>query len=178
MSTKTAGILGVLLLISTWAWPEPMPSLRVTSLDGQSLALPDPAADATVLVVGFSRKAGDEVKPWADRFERDFGARPRFACYSVVVLAGVPPLLRSLVLGFIKNGTDSKDRSRLFTTFQDEEAWKAVVGFGRPDEPYVVVVDREGRIGTSLRGAFDASLYEATANHVRALLADSSKPSN
>lgn len=153
-----------------------MPSLRVTSLDGRSLVLPNPAAEVTVLVVGFSRKAGDGVKPWADRFERDFETEPRLVCYSVAVLSGVPPVIRPLVLGSIKNGTDSKDRSRLFTTFQDEEAWKAVVGFRLPDDPYVVIVDREGRIGATLRGSFDASLYEAAANHVRALLADSSTP--
>jgi len=153
-----------------------MPSLRVTSLEGQSLSLPDPVADVTVLVVGFSQKAGDKVKPWADRFERDFAAEPRFACYSIAVLAGVPPIIRPLVLGFIKNGTEPKDRSRLFTTIQDEEAWKAVVGFHGPDDPYIVIVDREGRIGKTLCDSFDAALYETTANHIRALLADSSSP--
>lgn len=176
MSTKTTRALVLLLLISARAWPEPMPSLRATSLDGQSLALPNPAADATVLIVGFTRKAGDRVKPWADRFERDFGAEPRFACYSVAVLAEVPPIIRPIVLGFIRNGTKSKDRSRLFAAFQDEEAWKAVVGFRRPDDPYVIIVDREGQIVKALCGSFDAALYEAAANHVRALLADSSTP--
>jgi hypothetical protein len=145
-------------------------------LDDQSLALPNPGADATVLIVGFTQKAGDKSKPWADRFERDFEAEPRFVCYSIAVLSGVPPFLRTLVLGFIKNGTDSKDRPRLFTTFQDEGTWKAVVGYRQPDDPYLVIVDRRGDIGKILHGPFNEALYEAVASHVRALLVDSNTP--
>jgi hypothetical protein len=138
--------------------------------------LPNPAADVTVLVVGFTQKAGNRVKPWSDRFERDFGAESRFACYSVAVLAEVPPIIRPLVLGFIKNGAEAKGRSRLFTTFQDEGTWKAVVGFRRPDDPYVIIIDREGHIVRTLDDTFDAAPYEAAEILVRALLADSSTP--
>ncbi len=173
MNTRRTAFLFLVALVSGWAWAAPLPSLTLTRLDGRSITLPQSGEALTVLVVGFSRRAGGLVDAWADRFDRDFGADPSVAIYRVAVLSGVPALFRHLVLGSIKSSVPSEYRSRFLTTFRDGRAWKLIVGFHERDEPYVLLVDRRGRVAATISQAFDRRRYDVLAAAARSLLARS-----
>jgi len=153
------------------AWAEPVPHLVLSSLKHQPFVLPDDVRGVvSVLFVGFSQKAGSNAKGWTDRVEKDFPSTPGLRSYTVAVLAGVPTLFRSMVVGFIENGTPANRRGTFLVTFSDETAWKTLAGFQAPDDPYVLVLGPDSAIALKVHGLFDESLYQMITERVRGLL--------
>lgn len=177
LSNKPIALTFSLLLLTLGLGAQTLPPLTLTSLDGRSVTVPDLPMAATVVVIGFSQKGGDQTKAWVQRFARDFGAEQRVACFSVAQLSGVPTWLRPMVLGLIKAGTPGPERARFLTTFGDEAAWKAATGFQQPDDAYVVVCDRDGVIVYQNHGPFTETLYASAAVLVRSLLNPAKKES-
>lgn len=147
-----------------------LPSLQLMSLSGDPFSLPAAALGrVTVLVIGFSRAAGKESGPWVDRLNAEAGAEPGVAIRSVAVLAGVPALFQSMVRGIVERGTPRRQWPSFLVTFTDGAEWKRIVGFERPDDSYLIVIDARGEVVMRLHGAVSESGLDRVVREVARL---------
>jgi hypothetical protein len=167
-----AWILGLVacLLFAQASLSEAVPRIGAQTLSGDSLSIPnDLRGRVNILIIGFTQRAGSNNVPWTDRFERDFAADTGCAVYQVAVLASVPALFRNLVINSIRKGVPIDRRARRLITFQDEKFWQNLVGYARPDDPYLLVLDGTGQIVGRTSGLFDEKAFEQLAIAVRVL---------
>jgi hypothetical protein len=145
----------------------PLPHLELSRLNGTSFALPeDLGAKTSALAIGFTRSAGSKSRAWTDRLEKDFGDRPGFAAYGVAVLAAVPRLFRPLALAGIEKSVPAEGRDRFLIALTDEAEWKALVGYESPDDPYILVMDRQGEVIAEGRGPLGDAAYRKLAGEI------------
>lgn len=157
-----------MVCLQAGAWSKLIPRATIQTLAGSSFVLPDDLeADTDILVVGFTQKAGSNNKPWMDRLERDFTAAEGFAVYPVAVIAGVPPVFRSFALGSIRSGVAPQERARFLIADHDEGAWRSLVGYRLPDDPYIIVLDKTGTVLARANGLFDENTYRDAAAQIR-----------
>ena len=120
-------------------------TLRATTLSGADVTLPDPER-AAVLVVGFGRDAGQQVRPWRLRID-ETESGPSVA--SVMVIDGVPRLLRG-TLARVMRGEVAEERQRtIYLVTEDGDAWRALAQFDETDgadKAYVLRFDGEGQV--------------------------------
>jgi hypothetical protein len=154
---QTIAVLAVTVAACAAAsgWPDPIPRLSVQVLTGSTLSLPDDLpAGVSILVIGFTQKAGDNTRPWAERLRRDFAPSGGFTVYSVAVLAGVPALFRPFAVSSIRDSVSPSDRSGFLVVNRDESAWRVLAGYRLPDDPYVVALDQRGDVLARASGLF------------------------
>jgi hypothetical protein len=74
------------------------PKLRGQTLDGKPIILPDKArGKVMLLVLGASRKGGEQTVPWKDHFIVDFGTNPHATYYIAALLQHVPAPFRAVI---------------------------------------------------------------------------------
>ena len=66
--------------------------------------------------------------------------------YQMPVLESVPKFVRGMVLKSIKSGVPEREQPHFLPTFSDEAEWRKIVRYANPDDAYVLVVDREGKV--------------------------------
>ncbi len=145
-------------------WSDPIPHLTVQVLSGSAFTLPDDLpGGVSILVIGFTQKAGDNTKPWADRLRKDFLKADGFTVYSVAVLAGVPAFFRPLAVNSIKGSVSLSDQSTFLIVKSDENAWRTLAGYRTPDDPCVVALDKAGNVLARTSGLFNEETYREAA---------------
>ncbi len=168
--SQTAILLAALALAvsPTTAWPDPLARTEARTLDGCAFVVPDDlAAHVDILVVGFTRKAGSNTNAWTERLRRDFSPSHGYAVYPVAVLAGVPGLFRSFALNAIRESVPPAERGTFLIVDSDENAWRSLAGYRLPDDPYIIVLDRTGRVLARANGLFDEKSYQDVAARIR-----------
>jgi len=136
-------------------WSDPIPHLSVHALSGSTLSLPDDLpAGVSILVIGFTQKAGDDTRPWAEKLRNDFRRADGFTVYSVAVLAGVPAFFRPLAVNSIRGSVTKEQQASFLIVNRDESAWRALAGYRIPDDPYIVALDAKGNVLVQASGLF------------------------
>jgi hypothetical protein len=169
--SKTSVLLGSLvlaILLPTTACSEPLSRTAVQTLSGSAFVLPDDLAAAVdILVVGFTRKAGNNTGPWTERLRRDFKPEDGYAVYPVAVLAGVPGMFRSFALNSMRGSVPKAEQGRFLIVDHDESAWRDLAGYKLPDEPYIIAIDKQGNVLARASGLFDEKSYQDAAARIR-----------
>lgn len=98
-------------------------------------------------MIGFTHASQSQTKPWTERLAADFDH------YSIAVLEDAPRLVRGMAVGGIKGSVPKDQRDRFLVVFKGEKEMKAAVGFERPDDAYVVLLDPDGSIVWRFHGA-------------------------
>ena len=148
-------------------YAQELSNLEVRDLTGATLQLPSAlAGKAAVLVVGFSRKSGDQTARWVKRLAEDATVSSAVAIYSVAILQEVPGLFRGLVVNGIRNETPRSFWSYSFVAFSKEAVWKSLVGFERPDDAYLLLIDTQGRELWRGHGEVTSLLYDELSSNV------------
>jgi hypothetical protein len=151
---------------------ERIPEVHGTSLSNQAVNLPGALRGKVgVLVLGFSRGSRDAVASWGRRLATDYQASPTVDYYEMPVLAAVPRMIRGLIVKSIKSSVPVSEQARFVVILENEAAWKAVTHYGRPDDPYLLVVDSQGSVVWQMQGAPTDAAYAALKEHVDALRA-------
>lgn len=133
-------------------------------LTGSPFALPeDLPAGISILVIGFTQKAGDNSRPWVGRLRKDFPSAKGFNVYSVAVLAGVPVFFRPLVVNSIRRGVSPSDQAMFLIAESDESAWRTLAGNRLPDDPCIVALDNAGNVLARASGVFSEQRYREAA---------------
>lgn len=122
---------------------------RVVTLTGKTLELPrDLPAQATVLILGFSRKSIDATTAWEKGVRSSLAHSPDIDFYDMAMLAEVPGFARGWVMRLIRNKVPDALKPNFVALITDEAAWKRTAAYDKrlPDAAYVVLLDRSGAV--------------------------------
>ena len=120
-------------------------TLHATTLDGVDVTVPDPQG-AAVLVVGFGRAAGQQVRAWRAHIDEIASAPP---VASVMVIDGVPGLLRGALTRAMRGEVSEERQKTIYLVTEDGDAWRELVRFDEADgadAAYVVRFDGQGQV--------------------------------
>lgn len=135
------------------AWP----NFEVDTLAGTKIKFPADAAGKTTLVVmGFSKDSGDACRVWVERFTKDGGH-----AYMAPILEGAPRLVRGLIRSGMRKDIPSSLHARTLLVYSGEAEWKKRTGFqpGTDKQPYLILLDKQGRVQWQRRGNLDEAAY-------------------
>lgn len=130
-----------------------VPRLEGETLSGERLAIP---AKTGVAVFTFSKKAGESAAACVGVLTARDGTAD-FVSYRVLMLQGVPRLLRGLVVSGIKKGIPAPLHATTIKVFDSDQVWKERLDVRSTDLPHVVVFDTEGRLRAVRAGGCDES---------------------
>ncbi len=143
-----------------------IPELHATAFSGDQVDLPQGLRGHTaVLIVGFSQSSRDSITGWSRRLAADYRSSPTVLYYEMPVLAGVPKFLRGAVLGKIKKDVPARAQPRFVPIVDHEDEWKSAVGFDRPDDAYLLLVDGSGTIRSHMAAAAPTDQTYADLKH-------------
>jgi hypothetical protein len=125
-------------------------------------------------VFTFSRKAGQAAAAWAQAFATMDAARDA-ASFRVLVLGGVPRILRGLVTAGIRRGMPASLHDTTLKLFTDEDAWRARLGVREDDDPHLVLLDRQSRVRWLYAGVCDEGSVRLLAEQLTLLAPESSQ---
>ena len=141
-----------------------MPLLRGEFLSGRKGVLPDAARGRVALVaLGFSYDSRFAVEAWTARFRRDFGADSAFTFFEVPVIGGLARAARPFIDGGMRRGTPKALHENVITVYGGAGEWKLRLGFREPDDAYLLLLDRAGRVVWRHAGPFREEDYALLA---------------
>jgi hypothetical protein len=150
-----------------------MPMLKVEgeSLAGHHIVLPDAASGkVAVLIFGFTKASKVPTAAWAKKISPDFANQPAFALYQLPVLEDVPRLVRGMVISSIRKGVHEETRDHFVPILNGEADLKKLVSYKEPDDAYLVVLSREGKIVGQMHGAVTDAAYAPLKTQLESLL--------
>ena len=163
---NTASRLAALLLlaISALAQTAPdssrIPEVHATNLTGQQIDLPAQLKGRTgVLILGFSKEARIPTRTWGLRLAKDYFSSPTVSYFEMPVLAGVPRLLRGMVLKQIAAEVSDRGKPHFVPITADESRWRALAHYSQPDAAYLLVVDSSGHVRDTFSGPLTDTSY-------------------
>jgi hypothetical protein len=153
-----------------------IPQIKGATLEEQAIVLPDAVrGKVTLLVITFSKAAGELGRGWNDPFFKDYPQEDKVTSYAIAMLEDVPSLMRGMVRGGIKRGVPLSMRRRFLTVNQDENQWKQYVGLKNDKDPYLVLVDGNSQVQWIHHGAFDPTVYGGLKVRIAELVSAKSK---
>jgi hypothetical protein len=136
-----------------------IPAIEGETLSGKKVSLPAAAGgQPALLIIGFTHGSEAQTKAWSQR------VRDRFPVWSIAVLDDVPGLVRGMVKHGIRSGTPKEQYDRFVLVYRGEKELKQAAGFEKPDEAYLLVIDKTGTIQLRLHGPVsDAAVQQVGA---------------
>lgn len=120
-------------------------SLRATTLSGVDVTVPDPAK-AAVLVVGFGRAAGRQVRLWRLRIDEMESGQ---SVASVLVVDKTPRLVRGTMIRMMRGQVEEGRQNTIYLVTEDGEAWRELAQFDETagsEDAYVLRFDGNGQV--------------------------------
>jgi hypothetical protein len=154
-----------------------IPEVHATSFSNEPVNLPEGLKGKVgVLVLGFSRDSREADAAWGKRLAADYGESPAVVYYEMPVLAAAPRMLRGMIVKSMKSSVPAGEQAHFVVILENEAMWKTVTHYGRPDDPYVLVVDSQGSVVWQTQGAVTEAAYAALKEHVEASRAQLGTP--
>jgi len=148
-----------------------IPPVRAKALDNTEVILPRPGSQQIlILIVGFSRKSGDLCGAWSRKVATSYKADSRIAYFNLPVLQSVPSPFRSMVVSGIRKGVPAEEHQRFVPLYSNEPAWKTLVNFSQPDDPYLVVATPDGHTVWQAHGSYSEAIYADLQSAISTLL--------
>jgi hypothetical protein len=123
-----------------------LPAPAGETLSGKHIVLADAVRGHTaILIAGFSREGGAGTGDWVKAIHLD----PAFAnatVYSVAMLAGAPGFIRGMIRSGMKKGLSAVEQDRFVVLTDDEKLWRTYFDVTADNEPYVALLDSEGKV--------------------------------
>ncbi len=175
MPNRSIALIAALFLFTAFTYAaEPFPTLETENLLSRKVVLPDAVKGRpAVLVIGFTHGSQAQMKAWAARLE------PNVEPWTIAVLEDAPRLVRPMAISGMKSGVAQNQRQRYLVLTRHEKELKAAVSpptdaapaDGKPDDAYIVLLDRDGAINWRFHGAFTDSAVEDLQTRLAALTA-------
>jgi hypothetical protein len=155
-------VIAWIALCNATGWcAEQFPAIEGENLLGRKIALPQAGAGyPRVVVIGFTHASQSQTKTWSARLH------PEVATYSLAVLQDVPRLVRGMAVAGIKSGVPQEQRERFLLVFSGEKELKEAVGFDRPNDAYLILMDADGAIRWRFHGELNDSSLAELKTHV------------
>jgi hypothetical protein len=123
-----------------------LPVTHAKTLSGQAVTFPVPDHSQTLLVVGFSNASSAPVKAWWLQAKGICQAHPAVACYEAAVIEDAPSFVRGMIVSGMKHRMEPDRQETFVTVVENEPAWKQVFGFNAPDDAYLAIFDKTGKL--------------------------------
>jgi hypothetical protein len=147
-----------------------IPAVHGTTFSDARVDLPeDLNGKVGILVVGFTQGSRDAVTVWGKRLAADFYDSPTVAYYEMPCLASVPKFMRGFVEGRIKASVSDRGKPHFLPFTEDETSWRALVHYGAPDVPYILLVDGAGTVRWQTQGPPTDATYSALKQQLATL---------
>jgi hypothetical protein len=157
------------LASSTSPGPQ-IPSVHGTTFANDKVDLPeDLQGKVGILVVGFSTDSRDAVTAWGKKLAADYFNSPNVLYYEMPMLASVPKMMRGFVQNRIKASVSDRGRPHFLPLIDNEMSWRALAHYNKPDDPYILLVDGNGRVRWQSQGPPTAETYIALKQQVETL---------
>jgi hypothetical protein len=148
-----------------------MPKIEGESFAGHHVVLPDAASGKiAVLIFGFTKASGVPTGTWGKRISAEFHGQAAFVLYQLPVLEDVPRLFRGMVISGIRKGVPEEVRDHFVPILNGEADLKKLVSYKEPDDPYLVVLNREGKIVAQMHGLVTDAAYTQLKTQLGTLL--------
>ncbi len=130
-----------------------LPTTPGETLTGKRLVLADVLrGHAAVIVVGFSREAGDSCGLWLRTLHGD-PALTNLLVYQIAMLEAAPGFIRGVIKSGMRKGVPAADQEQFLVFTQDEKLWRSYFGVTTDKDPYVVLLDAAGQVRWHGHGA-------------------------
>ena len=155
-----AGLMGGLREVSSAQTP-PLPATEGKTLADQTVVVADAVkGKATLLIITFSRNAGDKASEWRKALRQRNLPGPKYTLYQIAELENVPRIIRWSVVSAMRRGIPPGEHSTFVILTKDTGPWKKFVAFKDEDDPYLVVLDESGSIKARIAGEKTGPLLE------------------
>ena len=123
----------------------------------------DFAGKSAILIVGFSRAAGDQCGPFARRLSKEPSVLDgRVRVYEIAMLESAPRLVRPMIMHGMRSGVPKPEQDRFLPLFHGEKEWKQIAGFTKEadDQAYLLLVNTVGIIRWTGHGRYSEDVYQ------------------
>ena len=141
----------LLLAIATAA--QTLPGTAGETLSGKRIVVAQATpGHPTILVAAFSHDAGQRCEHWMHAIQRD-PALAGVPAYQLVELEKVPELLRGALRNLMRKNVDPAEHDRFIVLTQDEKLWRTYFNVTADQDPYVILLDSNGKVQWSGHGS-------------------------
>lgn len=148
-----------------------IPRVEGDTLSGRHVVFPDATrGNIAVLIFGFTKASKTPTGDWARKLSVDFGARAGFELYQMPVLEDVPRFIRGMVISGIEKGVPENTRDHFVPILHGEVELKTAVSYKEPDDAYLVLLDRTGKVVRQTHGPSTDANYSALRAEIGPLL--------
>ena len=145
-------------------------------MSGHPVSLPDQVkGKTTVLVIGFSRGSSAPTSEWARRLKADFAGSPDFALFRLAFLEEVPHIFRRVAIAGVARSASLDDQDTVVSVFESEASFKHLLAYSKPDDAYILVLDRNAVICLVSNGNVESE-YAAVRRQVSQLIGNRPSP--
>ncbi len=158
-----------LVLLAPALRAQKIPTVQLESLAGDSIALPDALhGKVGVLVIGFSRGSQQAVTEWGRKLAADYRQSSTVLYYEMPMLAGVPRLMRGLVVRQMRSSVPEPAWRRFVPLTEDEKTWRTLTHYASEGDAYVLLVDGNGSVRWQMAGTPTEAAYTTLKQQVSA----------
>lgn len=123
-----------------------MPRTAGDTLAGKPVVLADEVKGrSAILVAGFSRAGGNGTAAWVKAIKGDI-ALTGWPVYEIAQIAGAPGFVRGMIKSGMKKKVPAADQASFVVLTQDEQPWRTYFEVGDDLLPYVVALDKTGKV--------------------------------
>ncbi len=140
-----------------------LPVTHGKTLSGRAVTLPVPDHAQTFLIAGFSKASAAAVKAWWLQAKAVCQAHPAVACYESAVIEEAPSFIREMITNGMKQGMGPDRLDSFIPIVENEAAWKEAFGFSAPDDAYLAIFDKAGKLLWRTNGGEKAANSAAIA---------------
>lgn len=137
------------------------PASRARTLSGKPLTVPEQLGTTNVLIVGFTKRSRTQTEAWSRRLRGDARVTAKASVYDVMVLDGVPSLIRSTILRQVTSGVPKDRHERFLVVTEDVSTWRTFLNVHSEDVAYIVVLSSRGEVKWRSQGALNETYYQA-----------------
>lgn len=139
-------VFALLLIGSPLCRAQTLPSTAGETLSGNPIVLAQAVKGHTaILIAGFSRAGGNGTGDWVKAIQAD----PVFAhtaVYRIAMLAAAPGFVRGMIRNGMKKGLSPAEQRDFVVLASDEQAWRNFFAVTADGDPYVALIDAQGKI--------------------------------
>jgi predicted transcriptional regulator len=89
--------------------------------------------------------------------------------YTAIDLEGGPRLTRPVTIASLRSGVPKNKRDRFLVIVRDSEAVRTAVHFSAADDPYLVLLGRDGAARWQYNGAFSHTVLKQLRDRIGAM---------
>lgn len=144
-----------------------LPATHGTTLAGSEVIFPDALKhNVDIIVVGFSHSSQEQVANWGRLIAADYGKSPDVNYFELAMLAGAPKMLRGMIIKRMGSSVPFDERDHFIPVLEGEPAWRAVAHYNKPDDAYLLLVDKKGIVLWQTEGEPTDALYASFRQEV------------